>query len=235
MDEAQGEIMGRRSQQGFLIELAIVGALAGGIWLENQTEISGLLVIGPALAILVPLFFWNYMRPYGKRRKWQQRTNGWQQSKRREQPAWQVYSFAALLMVATFCVVLFWPTSAPSNAKSLISSNGFSCNVSSITDGDTLRCADGTRVRLHAVAAREKDESCSLGHPCPSASGAAATAKLTDLASGQTLQCEQTGTSYNRITAICRNEANVEINCAMIQSGTAVIWPKFNQQRAICE
>lgn len=144
------------------------------------------------------------------------------------------YAVIAMLFMAVFCAVLFWPTGSTSMAVPLVSSSGFQCQVSSITDGDTLRCVDGTRVRLHAVAAREKDETCSPGHPCPSASGASATAKLTELASGQTLQCEQTGTSYNRVTAICRNEANVEINCAMVQSGTTVIWPKFNQQRAIC-
>jgi endonuclease YncB( thermonuclease family) len=227
--------MGRRSQQGFLTELAIVGALGAGIWVEKHTSISGLFVIVPALAVLVPLFFWNYMRPYGRRKKWQPRSNGWPPKKERTFPSWQIYSFAALLAVATFCVVFFWPTSQPSEAAALSSAGRFTCNVSSITDGDTLRCADGTRIRLHAVAARESDETCKVGHPCPSASAASATAKLTEFASGQTLQCEQTGTSYNRVTAVCWNEANTEINCAMIQSGTAVIWPKFNDQRAICE
>jgi endonuclease YncB( thermonuclease family) len=52
---------------------------------------------------------------------------------------------------------------------------------------------------------------------------------------GQTLQCSQTGTSYDRVTAICRNEAKVEINCAMVRSGTAVIWPRFNAEQPICE
>ncbi|WP_323809948.1 thermonuclease family protein [Sphingobium baderi] len=227
--------MGRRSQQGFLIELALVGVLGAGIWVEKHTRISGLFVIVPALAVLVPLFFWNYMRPYGRRKKWQPRSNGWPSKKESPFPAWQIYSFAALLAVATFCVVFFWPTSQPSEAAALSSASRFTCNVSSITDGDTLRCADGTKIRLHAVAARESDETCKVGHPCPSASGASATAKLTEFASGQTLQCEQTGTSYNRVTAVCWNEANTEINCAMVQSGTTVIWPKFNQQRAICE
>lgn len=226
--------MGRRSQQGFLIELAIVGALAGSIWIEKNTSLSGLFVIVPSLGVLVPLFFWNYMRPYGRRRKWQPRSNGWSQPKKRELPAWQLYGFAALLAVATFCVVFFWPTSQPSEAAALSSAGRFTCNVSSITDGDTLRCTDGTRIRLHAVAARESDETCSPGHPCPSASAASATAKLTELASGQTLHCEQTGTSYNRVTAVCWNEANTEINCAMVQSGTTVVWPKFNDQRRIC-
>ena len=226
--------MGRRSQQGFLIELAVIGALGAGIWVEKHTRFSGLFVIVPALAVLVPLFFWNYMRPYGRRKKWQPRSNRWNQPKERQFPKWQVFSFAALLMVATFCVVFFWPSSQPSEAAALSSAGRFTCKVSSITDGDTLRCSDGTRIRLHAVAARESDETCKVGHPCPSASGASATAKLAELASGQTLQCEQTGTSYNRVTAVCWNEAEVEVNCAMVQSGTTLIWSKFNEQRRIC-
>lgn len=81
----------------------------------------------------------------------------------------------------------WWPAAKPLQA---FDQNGdrFFCQVASVTDGDTLRCADGTRVRLHAVAARESDESCSPGHPCPSASGAAATATLRELAGGQGLQ-----------------------------------------------
>jgi len=136
--------------------------------------------------------------------------------------------------VAAFSITLLWPSGDKTKAQTLMSADTFACAVSSITDGDTLRCADGTRIRLHAVAARERDETCSVGHPCPNASAASATAKLSELASGQTLQCEQTGTSYNRVTAICWNEQKIEINCAMVQSGTTAIWPKFNNQRPIC-
>ncbi|WP_152639857.1 thermonuclease family protein [Sphingobium bisphenolivorans] len=277
-----------------MIELAIIGALGAGVWAEKNTVVSGSFVIGPALAILVPLFFWNYMRPWVRRRKWRPRivgqqrqpydrrwrSNGWQQPKERQFPAWAVYAAAAVLMVGTFCAVFFWPNSEPSEAAlveaspspvpaplnalspyppskqtfanvpersgapvepseahprvSEVPSDRFLCNVSSITDGDTLRCSDGTRVRLHAVAARESDETCRPGHPCPSASAASATAMLSQLASGQTLQCEQTGTSYNRVTAVCWNEQNTEINCAMVNSGTTLVWPKFNARRSIC-
>lgn len=282
--------MGRRSTGGFLIELAVVGALAAGVWVEKNTSISGGYVIIPALAILVPLYFWNYMRPWGSRRKWRprvvsqqrqpfdmrSRSNGWQQPKERQFPEWAVYAVAAVLMVGTFCAVFFWPSGEPSEAALVeaspspapspldapspyrpsnqtfanlpegaeapaapaetyeVPSDRFLCNVSRITDGDTLRCSDGTRIRLHAVAARESDETCKPGHPCPSASAASATAMLSQLASGQMLQCEQTGTSYGRVTAVCWNQQNTEINCAMVNSGTTLIWPKFNSQRAIC-
>jgi endonuclease YncB( thermonuclease family) len=106
--------------------------------------------------------------------------------------------------------------------------------VSYVHDGDTLRCSDGTRIRLHAVAAREADGSCSPGHPCPAASAAAATARLRQLAEAHTIQCEAVGRSYDRITAVCWTPAGEEINCAMIDSGVALIWNRFNRQRPIC-
>lgn len=154
-------------------------------------------------------------------------------------PRWRQRDPVILLLSTVFVVsvgllVFFWPSATFSSGSGQTAAGDFSCRVASITDGDTLRCWDGTRIRLHAVAARESDETCSPGHPCPNASGAAATAKLSELASGQTLQCSSTGTSYNRVTAICLNESTIEINCAMVQSGTAMIWPKFNAQRAIC-
>lgn len=149
---------------------------------------------------------------------------------------WAFYRLAGLLAAALFVVIVFWPSANKAVAvKTDTASSDFQCRVASVTDGDTLRCNDGTRVRLHAVAARESDETCSPGHPCPAASAVSATAKLTELAGGQTLQCEATGTSYQRITAICRNQQNVEINCAMIRSGTAVIWPRYNVERRLCE
>jgi endonuclease YncB( thermonuclease family) len=103
-----------------------------------------------------------------------------------------------------------------------------------INDGDTLRCEDGTRIRLHAVSARERDGSCSPGHPCPSATAGAATAQLSRLAGGKTIRCEPTGHSYNRVTAICWTPEGEEINCAMVRSGVALLWDRFNRQMALC-
>jgi len=138
------------------------------------------------------------------------------------------------MAMAVFAAVFLWSNDAATSDALLDTTTGFECQVEKITDGDTLRCADGTRIRLHAIAARESNETCSPGHPCPSASAASATAKLSDLAYGQTLRCERIGSSYDRVTAICRNENNIEINCAMVQSGTALIWPRYNEQRRIC-
>ena len=162
------------------------------------------------------------------------RRNGVKSTKRTAKGDPIILLLSSALVISAGLATYLWPSSAVSN-KGVGGADSFACAVSSIADGDTLRCADGTRVRLHAVAARETDGSCSPGHPCPSASAGAATAKLSELAGGQTLQCRKTGLSYNRVTAICDNERGTEINCAMVQSGTALIWPSFNEQRSICQ
>lgn len=147
---------------------------------------------------------------------------------------------------AAFAAAFYWPLDddvrrlLPTLERVSDASTGptsaerFLCVVAYVNDGDTLRCKDGTRVRLHAVAAREADETCSPGHPCPAASAASATAELRRLAANQTISCEQIGQSYNRVTAICWTPAQVEINCAMIRSGTTLVWEKFDRQRALC-
>lgn len=137
--------------------------------------------------------------------------------------------------VAAFAGTMLWPrgeevqTAQAATARSY----DFACDVRYVTDGDTLRCTDGTRVRLHAISARETDGTCSPGHPCSPASAEASKAALERLA-GRRINCVQIGTSYNRVTAICDNAAGVEINCAMVRTGAAVVWDRYNQQRAIC-
>lgn len=109
----------------------------------------------------------------------------------------------------------------------------FACDVAYVNDGDTLRCEDGTRVRFHAISARETDGTCSPGHPCSPASAGESKAALERLA-GSRITCVQTGKSYERVTAICHNISGVEINCAMVRSGAAVVWDRYNRERAIC-
>ena len=111
----------------------------------------------------------------------------------------------------------------------------FTCTVIGVHDGDgPIYCAEGPKIRLTAIAARELDETCSPGHPCPDTSGASARDALTRLATGQTLSCEATGTSYSRITAWCWTPAGVELNCAMVQGGYAVRWEKFDPSGRMC-
>lgn len=165
---------------------------------------------------------------------------------RHKRRAWGFAGVVAAVMAIAFSLAFYWPRAGMSGltGQSLASiedgnsspatRGSLSCAVAYINDGDTLRCREGTRIRLHAVAARENDGSCSTGHPCPSASAAAATAELRRLASGRTITCQPTGRSHNRITAICWTASGEEINCSMIRSGTAVLWDRFNREEPLC-
>ena len=152
---------------------------------------------------------------------------------RRKRPDRRLYGALVGAVMAVLSATFLWQSEGESVATPFARNYDFSCEVAYVNDGDTLRCQDGTRVRLHAIAARETDGSCSPGHPCPGASASASKAALERLA-GRRINCVQTGTSYRRVTAICDNEQGVEINCGMIRSGAAVIWDRFNRQEPIC-
>lgn len=109
------------------------------------------------------------------------------------------------------------------------------CRVTSVYDGDgPIHCAGGPKIRLSAIAAREMDGSCRPGHPCPSASAGEAKRALEGLALGQTLRCEQTGTSYDRVTAWCWRPDGVQLNCAMVEGGYAARWARYDVGGRLC-
>lgn len=168
----------------------------------------------------------------------------WSRSRRSRASDRRFIAVVLTVGVGAFLITLNWPDEVPTPRETVpavqparqheTGRGSLVCPVAYINDGDTLRCRDGTRIRLHAVAARESDETCSIGHPCPAASAASATAELNRLASGQTITCEPTGQSHDRVTAICWTPSGQEINCAMIRSGTTVIWDRFDRQSALC-
>lgn len=128
------------------------------------------------------------------------------------------------------------PAMAPAPTNEVLARKAvFTCRVERVNDGDTLRCKDGTRVRLHAISARERDETCSQGHPCPTATAAASTEALKRLVQNKTLSCQNVGQSYERVTAICWTPDHTEVNCAMVQSGNAALWPRFHRDVPICQ
>jgi endonuclease YncB( thermonuclease family) len=96
----------------------------------------------------------------------------------------------------------------------------FSCSVASITDGDTLRCTDGTRVRIAGIDAPEVSP-CRKGRKCVAGDGRASGQSLSNLASGQTLSCRRVGTSYKQAVAFC-SSGGVDLSCAQLRAGQAV-------------
>jgi endonuclease YncB( thermonuclease family) len=123
-------------------------------------------------------------------------------------------------------------TSDAGAATAVEQAGSFTCTVATITDGDTFRCseteADGKqiRVRLSGVAAREKDGTCTTGHPCPDAPPEAAAFALQALTFGQPLQCRQVGSTYGRRAAFCSLPGGKDLSCAMVASGTVANWEK---------
>jgi endonuclease YncB( thermonuclease family) len=117
----------------------------------------------------------------------------------------------------------------------------FPCEAALVWDGDGITCADGRKVRLSGINAREIDgDHCRKGHPCPAAPAPIARAQLVELLGGKRgvikrrkgehivvrmqLRCELTGASYDRVTAFCTTAKGSDLSCAMLASGTVAKW-----------
>lgn len=106
----------------------------------------------------------------------------------------------------------------------------FLCMVASVTDGDTLRCSSGVRVRLAGIDAPEI-HGCRRGRVCTPGDGQASKRALTALVQGKTLQCQPLGRSYNRILATCRM-GRVDPACSQVRGGYAVL--RYSEQWRVC-
>lgn len=119
----------------------------------------------------------------------------------------------------------------------------FACTPTKLWDGDgPIHCAEGPRIRLSGIAARETDGSCRPGHPCPDASAEAARDALAELLGkttgvapqghvlieGPTLTCRSVGSAGGKRTAAwCVSPKSGDLSCAMVASGTVVKWDKY--------
>lgn len=103
----------------------------------------------------------------------------------------------------------------------------FICLVASVTDGDTIRCTDGTRVRFAAINAREKDGTCRRGMVCPIMPPARAKAIVTRMVLHKRLTCEPMGKSWNRTVAACRFADDRSVSCAIAATGAAAWEPSY--------
>jgi endonuclease YncB( thermonuclease family) len=117
------------------------------------------------------------------------------------------------------------------------------CTPTMIWDGDgPIHCAEGPRIRLSGIAAREADGSCRAGHPCPDASAEAARDKLASLLGrttgtgpnghllieGPALECTSVGGAGGKRTAAwCVSPKAGDLSCAMVASGAAAKWDRY--------
>lgn len=109
----------------------------------------------------------------------------------------------------------------------------FSCAVVSVTDGDTFRCSNGTRVRLSSMDAPEMPGACQPGRACAPGDPYAAKAALQRLIGGKTVRCQSVGRSYNRIAAWC-SVNGLDLSCAMVRSGHAIRLAQYDKDRRLC-
>ena len=119
----------------------------------------------------------------------------------------------------------------------------FTCTPVRVWDGDgPIWCAEGPRIRLAGIAAREMDGSCSPGHPCPRASAEASRNYLVGLIGrptgrsreghvlvrGEPLTCRSEGSGRgSRTAAWCSTSAGVDLSCAMVRAGMAERWERY--------
>jgi len=119
----------------------------------------------------------------------------------------------------------------------------FTCTPTAVYDGDgPIWCAEGPKVRLAGIAAREMDGSCNSGQPCPSASAKAARDHLVGLFGGprgtlstghvrveaRPMTCRSDGGARgDRTAAWCDMANGTDLNCAMVRSGTTLRWDRY--------
>ncbi len=118
----------------------------------------------------------------------------------------------------------------------------FTCTPVRVWDGDgPIWCAEGPRIRLAGIAAREHNETCRSNQPCPTVSGIASRDYLVSLIGtatgkskqghilvrGEPLKCYSMGDGVGiRTAAWCSNSMG-DLSTRMVQSGYALKWEKY--------
>jgi len=126
----------------------------------------------------------------------------------------------------------------------------FTCTPTGVWDGDgPIWCAEGPKIRLAGIAAREIDETCRPHHPCPKAAGTAARDALVKLIGtrtgvsreghvlvrGKRLTCRSEGSGKgSRTAAWCSTAAGQDLSCAMVRGRYALRWPQYDRDRRMC-
>lgn len=119
----------------------------------------------------------------------------------------------------------------------------FRCTPTRVWDGDgPLWCAEGPRIRLSGIAARESDGNCRSNQPCPSATAEAARDALVRLVGtplgrsreghvlvkGPALTCRSLGNGKGaRTAAWCTSPQIGDLSCAMVATGTVLKWQRY--------
>ncbi|WP_029032191.1 thermonuclease family protein [Salinarimonas rosea] len=107
--------------------------------------------------------------------------------------------------------------------------------VARVVDGDTIALEqDGSgrdvRIRLFGIDAPEGDQACTDGRGRAWACGDVAARRLSDLAEGRVVSCEEEDRDqYERIVAICRIGGR-DLNGTLVEEGLAFAYREFSER-----
>lgn len=101
-----------------------------------------------------------------------------------------------------------------------------------VHDADTIRCGDGTRIRIAGIQSPDftSAEPCRQhrpGYVCDDRRAATAQRIAERLTLGKRLDCQPEGMSYRRVVARCRLPDKRSLSCALIAAGAADVWPAY--------
>lgn len=119
----------------------------------------------------------------------------------------------------------------------------FICTPIAVYDGDgPIWCAEGPKVRLAGIAAREMDGTCRSNQPCPTVTAESSRDYLASLlgrrtgtlpighikVEGAALRCTSTGgAGGDRTGAWCVSPKYGDLSCIMVGAGMALRWDRY--------
>lgn len=132
---------------------------------------------------------------------------------------------------------------ADASAQVVPAGQSFTCTPVAVYDGDgPVWCAEGPKVRIAGVAAREMDGTCRPNQPCPPVDAADARDRLVRLFGGPrgtlpeghikvhaaTMACRSDGSAGgSRTAAWCTSPAFGDLSCAVVRAGGAIRWARY--------
>jgi endonuclease YncB( thermonuclease family) len=153
--------------------------------------------------------------------------------------------FIVKLMIALAATNLgpVGPDDAAAIAQIVPAGQTFTCTPTAVWDGDgPIWCAEGPKVRIAGVAAREMDGSCRTNQPCPATGAIDARDRLVQLLGGKrgaqpdghiivrsaTMTCRSDGSAGgSRTAAWCTSQAFGDLSCSVVRAGGAIVWPRY--------
>lgn len=107
------------------------------------------------------------------------------------------------------------------------------CAAAMAIDGDTIRCEDGTRIRVAGIEANEMRGGCHLT-ACSPVPGRVAKARMQAIVGGQNVTYVVTGKSWGRVTASVQLPDGRDLSCVALSAGFVVRWDRYWPKGKTC-